>query len=96
MPFPVLGELRAGFAAGQQASQNERHLRKFLAAPGVNVLWASELTTPTYAGLLAYLRERGTPIPSNDLWIAALCVEHDYSLVTQDSHFDHLPQLPRA
>lgn len=45
--------------------------------------------------LFAVLRARGTPIPTNDLWIAPLVVEHDLILYARDKHFDHLPQLPR-
>ncbi len=96
VPFPVLGELRAGFAAGSRVTANERRLRQFLEQPGVGVLWAAETTTPAYASLFAYLRQRGTPIPINDLWIAALCLEHDFPLLTNDRHFDGLPQIPRA
>ena len=43
---------------------------------------------------LAELRTQGTPIPTNDLWIAALVVEHGLTLYTRDRHFEHLPQLP--
>ena len=53
-------------------------------------------TTRHYAGLFRQLRVAGTPIPINDLWIAALAAQHELSLFTRASHFDYLPQLPRV
>ncbi|MCC5848001.1 MAG: hypothetical protein JJU29_07890 [Verrucomicrobia bacterium] len=47
-----------------------------------------------YARLFKQLREQGTPIPTNDLWIAALVEQHTLFLYTRDHHFQHLPQLP--
>ena len=95
LPFVVLGELRAGFSAGARARGNERALQRFLAKPSVDVLLASEATTMHYASLYRQLREQGTPVPTNDLWIAALVVEHRLTLYSRDAHFDHLPQLDR-
>ena len=53
-------------------------------------------TTHDYARLFRQLRAAGTPIPTNDLWIAALAAQHDLPLFTRDGHFDYLPQLPRV
>ncbi len=93
LPFVVLAELRGGFATGTRTAQNEEVLRRFLSKPGVEVLYAGEQTTRVYAGLYRQLRRQGTPIPINDLWIAALCTEHNLVLCTGDHHFRHLPQL---
>lgn len=93
LPFVVLGELRAGFAMGTKARTNERVLQRFLAKPGVEVLFASEATTHHYAALYGQLRARGTPVPTNDLWIAALALEHGLRLYTRDRHFGSIPQL---
>jgi len=93
LPFPVLGELRAGFAAGSHGPENERSLRRFLMQNGVSVLFADEQTTYQYASLFRQLRAQGTPIPTNDIWIAALVLQHDLALYARDRHFDHLPQL---
>ena len=95
LPAVVLAELRAGFLCGTRARENERTLTRFLNAPQVSVLYQTEATTHHYAHLFYQLRQQGTPIPTNDIWIAALTVEHGLSLFSQDSHFDHLPQLPR-
>jgi tRNA(fMet)-specific endonuclease VapC len=93
VPFVVLGELRGGFAAGTVGKKNEAKLTEFLSSPRVRVLLADDQTTHSYASLFAQLRRQGTPIPSNDLWIAALAIQHDLPLLTSDRHFTHLPQL---
>ena len=53
-------------------------------------------TPPGTMQLFAQLRNQGTPIPANDLWIAALVMEHGLYLYSRDGHFDHLSQLPRV
>jgi tRNA(fMet)-specific endonuclease VapC len=93
LPIFVLGELRAGFAAGSQAGRNAAVLGQFLANRRVELLLPDAETTEHYARLFAHLRGQGTPIPTNDLWIAALAVQHGLTLCTSDAHFRHLPQL---
>ena len=83
VPSVVVAELRAGFSIGTRGYANER----------VFVLYASDATTHSYASLYRQLRKQGTPIPTNDLWIAALVVEHGLVLYTRDEHFKNLPQL---
>ena len=94
MPLPVLAELRAGFACGTLARQNERVLSIFLDRPRVVMLMPDEQTTFHYGRLYAQLRSQGTPVPTNDLWIAALVIQHRLMLFTRDDHFKHLPQIP--
>ncbi len=96
LPFIVLGELRAGFAVGSQGSRNEAVLRRFLFKSGVDVLYADDQTTHHYAAVFRQLRKQGTPIPTNDMWIAALVLQHSLVLLARDAHFDALPQLPRV
>ena len=93
LPLIVLGELRAGFAAGNRESANAANLRRFLASPRVSVLLPDEQTTHQYAQLHFQLRAKGAAIPTNDLWIAALVVQHDLLLCTSDRHFRQLPQV---
>jgi tRNA(fMet)-specific endonuclease VapC len=95
LPFIVLGELRAGFAQGHRQAENERVLRHFLVKDGVKVLFADDQTTHHYGALYRQLRKQGTPIPTNDMWVAALVLQHDLVLHARDRHFDHLPQLVR-
>ncbi len=96
LPFIVLGELRAGFAVGSQGPRNEAVLRHFLLKSGVAVLYADEQTTQQYGAVYRQLRKQGTPIPTNDMWIAALVLQHSLVLFARDAHFDALPQLPRV
>jgi tRNA(fMet)-specific endonuclease VapC len=95
LPFVVVGELRGGFAVGNRPIENEAVLRRFLLKPRVEVLYPDDQTTLHYAGIYKQLRKQGTPVPANDMWIAALSLQHSLTLVTRDSHFDHLPQLVR-
>lgn len=96
LPFVVLGELRAGFAHGRRQRENERVLRRFLLKDDVSVLFADDQTTHHYASVFRQLREQGTPIPTNDMWLAALVLQHNLALHARDRHFDHLPQLVRV
>jgi tRNA(fMet)-specific endonuclease VapC len=93
VPFVVVAELRAGFAVGTRGRENERALHRFLNQPDVDILFATDATTRTYASLFRQLRSQGTPIPTNDLWIAALVLDHRLALYTRDSHFRALPQI---
>jgi tRNA(fMet)-specific endonuclease VapC len=96
LPLIVLAEIKAGFYGGSQQHRNEILLQKFLATPTVGVLVPARETAERYARLFVQLKRAGTPIPDNDIWIAALVLEHDLLLVTRDSHFTQIPQLLRA
>jgi len=95
LPFVVLGELRAGFAHGRREAENEKILRRFLQKDGVHVIFADDQTTHHYASVFRQLRKQGTPIPTNDMWLAALVLQHNLVLHARDKHFDHLPQIVR-
>jgi len=96
VPLMVLGELRAGFAAGKRESTNAANLQRFLNSPRVSILLPDEQTTHHYAQLYLLLRKKGAAIPTNDLWIAALVVQHNLLLCTSNPHFQHLPQVVRC
>lgn len=96
LPFVVVAELRAGFSIGRRGADNERTLRRLLKKPGVSILFPDEQTTHHYAAVFRQLRRQGTPIPTSDLWIAALALQHDLVLCARDRHFDRLPQITRA
>lgn len=95
IPLFVLGEIKAGFQGGTQQRRNESLLNKLLAKPTVHVLLPGRETAEQYARLFVQLRRAGTPVPDNDLWIAALILEHDLVLITRDRHFERIPQLLR-
>jgi tRNA(fMet)-specific endonuclease VapC len=93
IPLIVLAEIKAGFYGGTQHHRNEVLLRKFMAKPTVEVLLPGRETAEQYARLFVQLKRAGTPVPDNDLWIAALALENDLTLITRDRHFDNIPQL---
>ena len=93
LPLIVLGELRSGFAVGKRRKSNETQLRKFMSKPLVGLLIPDEETTYYYADIIQKLRRRGTPIPTNDVWIAAQALQHNLTLDTRDEHFRHVPRL---
>ena len=95
LPLFVLGELRSGFLQGNRHTRNEADLARFINTPRVEVLLPDASTTRHYAALVAQLRKQGTPIPTNDVWIAALALQHDLILCTSDQHFEHIPHLAR-
>jgi tRNA(fMet)-specific endonuclease VapC len=96
MPVPVLAELRFGFARGTKGRANAAILTRFLDSKRVGVLPCDDQTASTYAQLKAELTERGTPIPINHVWIAALAIQHAVLLHTLDSDFERIPQLARV
>jgi len=89
----AVGELLAGFLKGGRRRQNETRLREFAAEPRVRVLHVDEETAVRYAAIRDYLRQQGTPVPVNDVWIAATAAQHGLRLLTLDSHFLHIPQV---
>jgi tRNA(fMet)-specific endonuclease VapC len=93
IPLIVIGELRAGFAAGTKSVANERFLADFLRRASVEILTPDEQTTFNYATIALHLRKYGKMIPANDLWIAALCHQHALPLYTRDTHFNLLPMI---
>lgn len=95
IPFVVPGEMKAGFYGGTRQTRNEALLANLLALETVGILYAGRETTEQCAHLFVQLKRAGTPVPDNDLWIAAVAIEHDLALVTRDRHFDKLPQLRR-
>ncbi|MCW5966112.1 MAG: type II toxin-antitoxin system VapC family toxin [Bryobacterales bacterium] len=93
VPLVVIGELKAGIRVGSKQAANEAVLLRFLSKPIVDILLPDEETCNHCAQLFVQLRRAGTPIPDNDLWIAALVVQHRLHLLTRDKHFGLLPQV---
>jgi len=95
IPFIALAEIKAGFLGGhpRRRAHNEALLLRFLRLPSVEVLYADRETTEVYARLFLQLRQAGTPIPTNDLWIASLAIQHELALITRDAHFAKVPQV---
>lgn len=89
----VLGELLGGFARGSRRLFNERQLATFVESPRVSIVDVDDDTASRYAVIYDTLRVAGTPIPTNDIWIAASAMQHGLRLLTLDTHFRRVPQV---
>ena len=89
----VLGELHAGFLKGTLSQENRHLLEEFLASTRVELVVLDEETSLRYAEILRELRRMGTPIPTNDIWIAASAKQHGLYVLTTDAHFEHISQV---
>lgn len=89
----ALGEVLAGFRGGERQRRNEEILRRFLASPHVSVTPIDAETAERYANISTSLKAAGTPIPANDVWIAAEAMKLGVKLLTLDAHFRKVPQI---
>ena len=93
LPVIVLGEYRYGFRGSRLRKQLEPQLMSF--AKSCTVLAVLESTTQSYASIRQGLKKQGTPIPENDVWIAALALEYSLPVLSNDLHFDSVKQIER-
>jgi len=84
----VVGELLFGFRNGTRYERNLDELQQFLSHPAVALLPAGRVTADRFGRVAAALRKAGTPIPTNDIWIAAHAMEAGAELITFDRHFE--------
>ncbi len=96
VPAIVLGELYHGFRKGSQTERNVAQLHEFLSEPQVQVMNTTRRSAEIYGEFLDDLQQSGTPIPTNDIWIAAMAHECSGRLISCDAHFDFLPQVVRV
>ncbi|MFP4049390.1 MAG: type II toxin-antitoxin system VapC family toxin [Desulfovermiculus sp.] len=89
----VLGELLFGFRCGTRYDKNIQELNSFLAHAVVAKAPLTDVTSDRYSRIAARLKKLGTPIPTNDLWIAAQTMETGAELVTMDTHFKNIHGL---
>jgi tRNA(fMet)-specific endonuclease VapC len=89
----VLGEILFGIRNGSRFEHNMSLLTRFLEHEAVEVVPIAEVTADRYARVASQLRRQATPIPANDMWIAAQAMEHGAELVTSDRHFERIPGL---
>jgi predicted nucleic acid-binding protein len=87
MPAIVLGELRVGFRLGARSARNEGILLEFLENPVVEQVAVDGEVSRHYADIVLDLRRGGTPIPTNDIWIAATAARAGAIVLTNDQHF---------
>jgi len=89
----ILGELLFGFRNGTRFKENMDDLNKFLQHEVVKLVQIGEITSDRYSRIAAKLKRQGTPIPTNDIWIAAQTMEHGAELITSDQHFETIDGL---
>lgn len=93
LPQFTIAELRFGFALGSRTAENEVLLGKFLSSAQTEALYADEMTTGFYVAAATYARKHGRQLSHNDLWIAALALQHGAELLTFDKDFEGLVDL---
>lgn len=93
VPTIVIGELEAAFAAGTRRQANLDMPEEFLGLPFVSVIPVTRSVAARYGDLIVRLRMAGTPVPVNDVWIAATTLNQDGDLLTFDRDFARIPGL---
>jgi predicted nucleic acid-binding protein len=93
VPAITLGELRVGFLLGGQRERNEAALHQFLSNPVVEELAADGEVSRHYAEMLVDLRRAGTPLPTNDIWIAATAARAGAIVLSYDDHFKAITRV---
>lgn len=94
LPVVVIGEYRFGIALSRHRDWYQKWLDEFIR--DCRILSIEEATTHHYADICVELKRSGTPIPVNDVWIAALSRQHGLPLVSRDRHFDSVPRVRRV
>ncbi len=89
----VLAELYSGFIAGKKEKKNRHELEALINSPRIEILNHDSDTSEFYAVIFKNLKIKGTPIPTNDIWIAATAMQHGLALLTLDKHFEKIPGL---
>jgi tRNA(fMet)-specific endonuclease VapC len=92
-PAIALGELRTGFLLGGRFDRNEAELARFLANPVVRVLDVDDEAARIYAEIVVTLRSAGTPLPTNDIWIAAIAAREGAQVLSYDDHFSKIARI---
>jgi tRNA(fMet)-specific endonuclease VapC len=89
----VLGELFFGFEGGDRSIENRKELDGFLRKPTVRFVGATRETAEVFGSVKDHLKRQGTPLPTNDVWVAAHCIELGAVLIAFDRHFSQVPGL---
>ena len=88
-----IGELLSGFKGDKREKENQAELKEFLDSSRVRILPIDEETAEFYAEIINQLRRDGKPIPTNDIWIGAIALQHGLRMFTRDKHFKHIAGL---
>ena len=95
-PFIVVAELLSGFKHGTREEKNRNQLSELFESEQISILFPDDQTLEFYSTVFASLRKKGTPIPTNDIWIAALALQYELPLFTYDKHFKSVELLTTA
>ena len=93
LDITVLAELYAGFRGGNKEKKNRKEIETFINSQRVHLLNHDADTSDFYAQIFYQLKKNGTPIPTNDMWIAASAMQNGLAVVTLDSHFGYIEGL---
>ncbi len=93
LPIAVLGELYFGFENGSKKEENLLELSKLLKTPTLEILQINGVTAKIFGEIATELTKKGRPIQQNDIWIAALCKQYNYTLITADKGFANVSGL---
>ncbi len=93
LPSVVMGELQTGFLQGDQLERNEAELAGFLSNPAVNELRVDHTVARIYGEIWVALLGRGTPLPTNDIWVAACAARSGSTVLTFDEHFRSIERV---
>jgi len=93
VPSVVIGELWTGFLQGAHLERNEAELAGFLSNPAVNELRVDHTIARLYAEIVVTLHGRGTPVPTNDIWVAACAARSGSTVLTFDEHFSVIERV---
>jgi tRNA(fMet)-specific endonuclease VapC len=89
----VIGELMHGFRLGKNFKLHKAEMEDFLKEPQVEVVPITKRTGEIYGEILDHLQKMDIPVPTNDIWISAIAIEHYALLLTSDPHFTAIPNL---
>lgn len=93
LDITVIAELLSGFKCGLREKENRRELESFINNPRVRLINHDFETAEFYSSIYARLKEKGKPIPTNDIWIAATAMQHGIAVFSKDQHFDEVDGL---
>ncbi len=93
VPSIVLGEYYFGIRQSRYRNRYESWLNRNL--PAVEIVAVTQETAKIYADIRLELKQHGTPIPSNDTWIAAIALQFSLPVLSNDAHFDYVDAIRR-
>ena len=93
LPNVVCGELWTGFLLGDHVERNVQALALFLDHAAVETLDVDSNVARIYGEIFVELRRKGTPLPTNDIWIAATAIHAGATVLTFDAHFSEIARV---